>query len=717
MKKMSLSARVLIGLGLGIVTGVVLGDLAAPLGLLGQVFILLLQMPVLPYVALSLAASLGRLDYGSAVELAKKGGSLLVVLWVFSLLMVTAYPLTFPQWESAAFFSTSLVTPPATTFMLGMYIPANIFKSLAENMVPAVVLFSVIFGVTLIGMKEKENLLQMMDLGVATLAKISRFVAELAPIGVFAITAAAAGTMSFGEIGRLQVYVIGYLATSLVMALWVMPGLIASLTPLTYRQIVGPVRDVLVTAFATGNLFIVLPMLGEKSFEIVKGCAEDEDEAHRLVNVIVPTSFNFPNVGKLMTLTFVPFAGWFSGAEITWGQFPSFLVSGLFTFFGAIPVAIPFLLDQLRIPADMFEIYLVLNNLVNVRVGTLMSAMHIIVLAVLGSYWIMGLPIRWKGLVRYGIISAAITVLAVGGSRVVMETAIPHSYEQGDVFQEMTYSQEYPEAVLHDGLPEPLPGGEGVPRVRRIKDRGFLRVGYFRDRLPFAYHNTAGQVVGYDAEMAQILAADLGVQLEFVKIEKEDMKQVLDEGRVDLVMSGSVVTTDRLLDYTFSDPYMTQTLAFLVPDHEVGRFSDAAALADLDSVTVGLAADPFIQKVIHRVLPNARQVAIDSPRAYLRGEMPELDAVVYSAQAGSAWTLVYPGYSVAVPHPVVLEAPAAYPVAARDAEFAQFVSQWIDLKRNKGDLAILFDHWITGKTAKEEGPRWSVVRNVFGWGD
>ncbi len=49
---------------------------------------------------------------------------------------------------------------------------------------------------------------------------------------------------------------------------------------------------------------------------------------------------------------------------LPWSQFPAFLTSGLFTFFGAIPVAMPFLLDQFRIPSDMFQIYLVLNNLV-----------------------------------------------------------------------------------------------------------------------------------------------------------------------------------------------------------------------------------------------------------------------------------------------------------------------------------------------------------------
>ncbi len=713
---MSLSTRVLIGLGLGILLGLFIGEWVGPLGIVGDGFILLLQMPVLPYVALSLTASLGRLDYHVASQLARKGGALLLILWLLSLIMVAIYPLSFPNWESASFFSTSMVTVPENVSFLGMYIPANIFRSLSDNMVPAVVLFSVFFGVTLIGMKDKEKLLDQLDVGVGALSSISRQVAELAPIGVFAIAAHAAGTLEFADLGRLQVYVFTYMSTSLVMALWVMPGMIAAVTPLSYRQVVGPVRDVLVTAFATGNLFIVLPLLSDRAHKIVSQCA-DEEESKKLVDVIVPTSFNFPNVGKLMTLTFLPFAGWFTGFQIQPGQVPSFLVSGLFTFFGSIPVAIPFLLDQLRIPADMFHIYLVLNNLVNVRMGTLMSAMHIIVLAVLGAYVIMGRPLQWKGLIRYGIISVVLTMASIGGMRVILENAVPHDYKLDDVFVGMDFITPYPQAKLHTDLPAPLPPVGPDGRLAAIVDRGFLRVGFFPDRLPFVYRNSEGRIAGYDAEMAHLLAIDLGVDLEFVKLQPGTLLEILDEGQCDLVMTGSVITVNRLKKMTFTRPYMDQTMAFLVPDHKISKFNSAASLAQLDSLKIGVPDDPFIRQAVTKLIPTVQLEVLNSPRPYLRGKRPDLDAVVQSAEGGSAWSLIYPAYSVAVPMPVVVKAPTAYPVAQRDAEFAQFVSSWIDIKESEGELDRLFNHWITGRDSGQKEHRWCFVRDVMGLGE
>ena len=73
------------------------------------------------------------------------------------------------------------------------------------------------------------------------------------------------------------------------------------------------------------------------------------------------------------------------------------MVSGLFSFFGKPVVAMPFLLDLLRIPADMFELYLASGVLV-ARFGTLVSVMQTFVLAVLGAFAMAGmLRFRWKG--------------------------------------------------------------------------------------------------------------------------------------------------------------------------------------------------------------------------------------------------------------------------------------------------------------------------------
>ena len=63
-----------------------------------------------------------------------------------------------------------------------------------------------------------------------------------------------------------------------------------------------------------------------------------------------------------------------------------------------------------------------------------------------------------------------------------------------------------------------------------------------------------------------------------------------------------------------------------------------------------------------------------------------VDALALPAERGSAWTLMYPAYSVVVPGPDPIRVPLAYPIGKRDERLASFVNTWIALKRKDGTL-------------------------------
>ena len=89
--------------------------------------------------------------------------------------------------------------------------------------------------------------------------------------------------------------------------------------------------------------------------------------------------------------------------------------------------------------------------------------------------------------------------------------------------------------------------------------------------------------------------------------------------------------------------------------------------------------------------------------------------MVYSAEAGSAWTLLYPSYAVAIPHPDVIAIPIAYPLPKGDQEMVEFVNSWLLLKQKNQTIQSLYDYWILGKNAVPKQRRWSVIRDVLGW--
>ena len=103
--------------------------------------------------------------------------------------MILVLPLAFPEVDSGSFFSTSLIAPKKHVDFVDLYIPANPFKSLANNVVPAVVLFSIFVGVALMGAKEKQGILKPLSILSDALIKVANYIVFLTPIGVFAIVA------------------------------------------------------------------------------------------------------------------------------------------------------------------------------------------------------------------------------------------------------------------------------------------------------------------------------------------------------------------------------------------------------------------------------------------------------------------------------------------------------------------------------------------------
>jgi Na+/H+-dicarboxylate symporter len=313
----SLSTYILLGLLLGVLVGLFFGEYSARLQIIGDAFIKLLQMSILPYIVVSLITGIGSLSFVQAKSLARKAGVLLLLFWAVGFFMILVLPLAFPEVDSGSFFSTSLIAPKKHVDFVDLYIPANPFKSLANNVVPAVVLFSIFVGVALMGAKEKEGILKPLSILSDALIKVANYIVFLTPIGVFAISASAAGTMTVEQFGRLQVYFITFLLGTLLLTFLILPLMVSAFTPFRYKDIVGVSKDALITGFTTGNLFIILPVLIQNCKKLFKDYRLEHSEIDSSVDIIVPVSFNFPNLGKLLMLLFILFAGWFYGSSVS----------------------------------------------------------------------------------------------------------------------------------------------------------------------------------------------------------------------------------------------------------------------------------------------------------------------------------------------------------------------------------------------------------------
>lgn len=720
-----LATQVLLGLLLGVTAGLFFGEMVGFLHVVGEAFIKLLQMTVIPYIVVSLIGGLGRLSLAEAKNLALKGGAVLLVLWAIGIVLIFFAALALPNWPSASFFTESLSGEPEPVDFLRLYIPSNPFYALANAIIPAIVLFSIVTGLALIGVRRKESLLQTLSAFADALMRATGLVAKLAPIGVFALTASAAGTMDTEDLGRLQIYLVIYGLLALILSLWVLPALVSVVTPLSYRQMFRDLRAPLITALATGSVLVVLPLLAERCKRVLgrteEYTGEAGEEAQASVDVLVPTFYNFPTLGFVLALSFVPFAGWYIGSSVSVADYPLMIGAGLASLFGGTVLAIPFVLELVRLPSDLFHLFLTVDVLA-VRLAALLGAAHIVAITLISTYALQGKTrVRIVPLLRFGIGSVALVAAVLIGVRAFYSNVVVVPYTKDQALAGLFLLREPHSATVFREPPDTAEYAIGGPRsLTEILDSGVLRVCYLPDSYPLAFFNTEGDLVGFDIEMAHRLARKLNLHIEFLPSEGWRGRAArLNEGYCDIDMSADAIAPERAVKMLLTTRIATFTLSFMVLDHRRDRFVSWDRLQRSRGLRVAVADHELAIKFFAGFLPNVTLIPLKSNAdtiELLDADHERFDAIAGPAEEMAAWNILYPRFRVVVPRPTV-KWPVGYALPHSSLDLLRVVDAWLLEAEQTGDIDELRAYWVGGKIEQTEPPRWSVIRDVLHWVD
>ncbi len=714
----SLSSKILIGLLSGIFLGLFFGEYLSGLSILGDAFIGLLQMTVLPYIMLSLMVNIGRLSIDKGMKMIKNGAVVLALLLLSGIVLVLLLPLVFPEWVSASFYAESYTSLPKDIDFLKLFIPSNPFAALSDNTVPSVVLFSILVGMGLIHVPGKERLLDGLDTLAKALNNVNKMIVKLTPYGVFAIAASTAGTMTMGDIGKLQAFVIVYTAAAILLSLIFLPLIISAVTPFKYKDIFRVTQDTLITIFAMGKIIVVLPQLIENIQQLYKDYDLETEDRLQSVEVLFPLAYPFPNLGTLVVFIFVPFAGWFVGNEIGLSEYPAFVGSLLMSSFVSPVSGIPFMLDIMHIPGDIFNLFVVSSVYID-RVRVVLGTMHLIAFVLITGAMTYGLfKIRVRKLttaIVSTILGAALLFIPIS---YYLDYAFEGAYTKDRLIVDMDLLSYDVKSVLLEH-PKPIYPRlrNGQSRLDRIKKRKKIRIGFYESSMPFAYFNIKGDIVGFDMDLANKLALDLGVSIEFIDIssQKKSADELLKRDYIDIIMSGTALTSSYAENHIVTNSYLDINLA-LVTNKKIDILSDYEQTYN-SLVNVFVLQENDYSSTFKRIFPQSTVVKQDSVYEFFNGKYPQLDAMLTSAEAGASWTLLFPQYQVVNPFKDVVTLPLVYTIGSVDTEFEAFLNHWIELKIKDKSIDTLYDYWILGKEVKGVKPRWNIAHDVLHWID
>ena len=104
---------------------------------------------------------------------------------------------------------------------------------------------------------------------------------------------------------------------------------------------------------------------------------------------------------------------------------------------------------------------------------------------------------------------------------------------------------------------------ESSSDVAYIKDKGKLIVG-ITDFAPMDYQDANGEWIGFDADVAKLVAKDLGVEIQFVEIDWDNKILELENKSIDVVWNGMTLTDEVKAAMECTNPYINNAQVVVV---------------------------------------------------------------------------------------------------------------------------------------------------------
>ena len=692
-KKMGLSARCFLGMGLGIVVGVLIGPYASLFDPLCAVFLQLLKMTVIPYLVVSLVIGLGSLTPTLVGRVGKVSLVVMVAIWVLTLLVIYSLGVTFPHDGTAHFHTSSqTVSTDKEPSLVELFIPENPFGALANGTIPAVVLFLVLVSLALIQHPSKQVVLDLLVPVEHALVWVTDLTNKLLPWGVFFLMAQVAGTMSGDELAKLGLYILLYSVGTVVISFWLLPMAVSITTPYSFRILLRDCWSPVALAMGTGSTFVALPAMMEGVRNLI---AETEDgDGHSEASAVIPVAYNFPTAGTLFNFLFLLFTASAYGITIPFATHLKVIFTGIPALFSGGVFAMGFLLDTAGLPTDALSLYM------NVQSITLrLKAALVVVSLMTMALWIHS---SLKGTFRPRPVRLAVLVFGTCG--VLMAAGLlarPHLSHAGQASQQVaSWSLATTNVKLLDRIPPQPPATDAMTRMRAGEP---LVAGYLPDQVPYSYRNDKGELVGYHVAMADRFGRDLGIEIQLVPVSFAEVDEMLVSRRIDTVFGPMPVTGAMLRTQEFSAIYAEEVPYLVMRDENREKVAKALAQGKMSQLTI--AALPGTLKAEAPILGGAKLVEIPTQQDILTSQA---DALILMEVTALAFQLENPRiYATPIGTRPVVQ--LALPVTI-GSPFRVVLDTWITLRRNDGFFESLKKRWIDGQDEAAKTERKPLLR-------
>ncbi len=259
---------VIAGIVLGILFGSFLPELALKQQVIGQIFISFLKMLVVPLVFSSIFVAivgLGSLDKLKSIGLRTIALYLLTTALAVLLAIAVMYMIPIGERvssEGLVYAKASNVAEFSMQSMILSFIPTNVFSSFSDGSMMQIIVFSILFGVSSLYLKEHRQTL-MLDFftGVTNaMLKMAEWIIKLTPIGVFSLISYVIAEQGIAVVLGLWKYMLMVLGVLIIHATITLPVILAFFAKINPFKYLWSIREAPIMAFSTASSAATLPV-------------------------------------------------------------------------------------------------------------------------------------------------------------------------------------------------------------------------------------------------------------------------------------------------------------------------------------------------------------------------------------------------------------------------------------------------------------------------
>lgn len=218
---------------------------------------------------------------------------------------------------------------------------------------------------------------------------------------------------------------------------------------------------------------------------------------------------------------------------------------------------------------------------------------------------------------------------------------------------------------------------EDAPILGRIVKTGELRVGTSGSQPPYTIKTKEGALVGFEIDIAKLLARAMGVELKLVEKPFAELLPALEKGEVDLVMSGMTMTPERNLRVAFVGPYVVSGKSILTKSSTLASIREAEEI-DQAQIKLAALAGSTSQRFVEKALPKATLVAAKDYDAAVKAVLDgSVDGMVADYEICALSMLRYPDAGLAsLAEPLTIE-PIGVALAPGDSLLLNMVENYL----------------------------------------